>query len=195
MFTKINYQNFTISNYLILISIILTFFAYIKPEFYFLWMNTFYLENWNYFFYFIQYFTYSLLHWWILHLFFNSVFIFYFWNIVEAIIGKNKYIIFFLFVTFFNWIWLSIFSDWNTVWISWFAMALLAYYTLELKERKDDEYKWWITAIIINIWIWINPQISLLWHLFWAIAWVIFYLINRKRLNKLMTPIKNIEEL
>lgn len=170
----------TISNILILISAIITFLAYLSPTIYIFGMNNTFLDQWLYHIYIIQFFTGSFLHWWIFHLLANSLFLFIFWNIVEWIIWKNKFIIFFIFVTFFNWIGLSLFVDWNTVWISWFAMALLSYYTLELKSRNDEDYKWWITALILNVWIWFMPWISLLWHLFWAIAWVLYYLYNKK---------------
>ena len=180
----------SISNYLIIISIIFTFLAYFYPGFYNLWMNSDFLNKWFYHIYFIQFFSSNFLHWWVFHLLFNSIFIYYFCNIVEMILWSKKYLIFFIFTAVFNWLLLTIFSAWNTIWISWFAMALLAYYTLELREQKNPDYKWWVTAIIVNIVIWLNPQISLLWHLFWTIAWAIFYLVNRKWLSRLMTPIK-----
>jgi hypothetical protein len=169
----------TISNTLILISVIATFLAMIFPSIYVFGMNNTFLNEGLYHIYFIQFFIGSFLHWWIVHLLFNSVFVYFFWNIVEWLIWRKKYFIFFLFVTIFNWVLISVFSEWNTVWISGFCMALLSYYTLELRSRNDPEYKWWITALIINIWIWFTPWISLYWHLFWAIAWVIFYLLTK----------------
>jgi len=173
-------NKFSISNLLVLISIIITFISFKFPSILEFWMNTFYLEQWDYFHYIIQYLLYSFIHWSYLHLFWNILFIYLFWNMVENIITSKKFIIFFIFVTIFNWIWLSIFNPhYNTIWISWFALAILVYYTLELKSLKNPEYKWWITAIIINIWIWFVPWVSLLWHLFWAIAWAIFYYINK----------------
>lgn len=183
-------QRTSISNYLIIISIFFTFLAFYHPWLYNFGMNSYFLNRWIYHIYFIQFFTSNFLHWWILHLLFNSIFIYYFWNIVELILWSKKYLIFFVFTAIFNGLLLTILSAWNTIWISWFAMAILAYYTLELKEQKNPEYNWWITALVINIVIWFHPQISLFWHLFWAIAWVIFYLINRKWLSRLMTPIK-----
>jgi len=119
------------------------------------------------------------LHWWIIHVLMDSIFIYYFWNIIEIIMWKKKFIIFFIITTIFIGTLLTIFTNQITIWISWFAMAVLSYFTLELKSKNNPEYKWWITAIIINIWIWFYPWISLYWHLLWAIFWVIFfYLIN-----------------
>lgn len=108
----------------------------------------------------------------------NSIFIYYFWNILEIIIWKKKYLIFFIITTISIWILLTTLTNDATIWISWFAMAVLSYFTLELKSKNNPEYKWWITAIIINIWIWFYPWISLYWHLFWAIIWVLFYYIT-----------------
>lgn len=170
----------TISNALILISILCTILVNLDIRLYIFWMNNLFLEDWLYHIFFLQFFTGSFIHWSIMHLLFNSIFIYFFWNIVEWIIWKKKFFLFFVFVTIFNWILLSLINIWeNTIWISWFCMALISYYTLELKSRNDSDYKWWITAIIINIWIWFIPWISLFWHLFWAIAGVLFYLMNK----------------
>jgi membrane associated rhomboid family serine protease len=172
-------NKFSISNLLIIISMIVTFISFNYLNIIEFWMNTYYINSWDYIHYILQYFMYNFLHWSYMHLFSNILFIYLFWNLVENIITKNKFILFFIFITIFNWIWLSLFSDWNTIWISWFALAILVYYTLELKSLKNPEYKWWITAIIISIWIWLMPWISLLWHLFWAIWWAIFYYLNK----------------
>jgi len=177
-------KKISISNLLILISAIFTIVATFYPNIYVLWMNSIFLDQWNYYVYFIQYFTSNFLHWNILHLFMNCIFLYYFWNIVEWIIWRNKFIIFFVFTVIFNWVLLTYFGSWNVIWISWFCMALISYFTLELKSRNNMEYKWWITAIIVNIWIWLVPWISLLWHLFWAIAWVLYYLYNKDFFRK-----------
>lgn len=169
----------SISNILIIISIVITFLATIMPSLYMFWINNSFLHQWLYHIYIIQFFTGTFLHWWLFHLFLNSFFINYFWNIVEWLMWKKKYFIFFMFSTFFIWLLVTYFSNWNHIWISGFCMALLSYFTLELRSRNDPDYKWWITAILLNIWIWIIPGISLYWHLFGAIAWVIFYLITK----------------
>ncbi len=68
-------------------------------------------------------------------------------------------------------------------------MAILTYFTLDLKSKKIDEYKGGITAIIVNIVIWLHPQISLMGHLLWVIVWIIFYFLNKDLFNRLLTPI------
>ena len=185
----------SISNILIIISIIFTFLIKNYVPISELGINNYFLENWEYFKYLKQFFTYSFTHWWIMHILWNSIFIYLFWNMLEIIITKKRFLVFFVFITIFNWIWLSIFN-WNitTIWISWFVLAILTYYTLELKSLKNPEYKWWITAIIISIWVWFYPEISLLWHLFWAIWWAIFYYLNKDFFSRqkvwLITKIK-----
>lgn len=171
--------NNSVSNQLIFISAIFTIVAYFFPNIYSLWINTYFLDQWLIHIYFFQLFIWTFLHWWILHFLFNSIFIYIFWNIVEQIIWYRKFIIFFIFSVLFIWVLLNFVNTWNTVWISGFCMAIISYYSLELKSRNNPDYKWWLTAIVINVWIWLMPWISLFWHLFWVIAWVIFYLINK----------------
>ncbi len=185
----------SISNILIFLSVIFTSISLFYPEIYTFWMNKYFLDNWKYHIYFIQFFTSNFIHWWVFHLLFNSVFVFYFWNFLEWLIWRSKFTIFFLFSIFFNWIIITIFSNNNTIWISWFALALLTYYTLELRSRKMNEYKGGITAIIVNIIIWFVPWVSFIWHVAWVIAWIIFYLINKDYFRKVMQPIKPKEEL
>ena len=66
-------------------------------------------------------------------------------------IGKIKYILFFIFIAFFNGFLLLAFTHDNTIGISGFCMALLSYYTLELYFNNNTEYKGGITALILNI--------------------------------------------
>lgn len=174
----------SISNILIIISTIVTIIAYFVPSFYQFWLNSYFFDLWFYHIFLIQFLFYQLLHWWIFHLAFNSIFIYVFWNQLEVLIWKTKFLYFFIFNTFFTWIMLFLFNSWNTIWISWFCLALLTYVTLELYNRWNPEYKWWITAIIINIAIWFTPWISLAWHLFWSIAWVLFYFGSKLLLKK-----------
>lgn len=168
------------SNLLIIISAIFTAISFIYPNILMLGMNSYFLNTWNYPVFLVQIRTYSFLHGWILHLISNSLFLYIFWNPVEIIIWRKKFIIFFISSTIFNAILLIIFSSWNTIGISWFALAVLTYYTLILKSRNNPEYKWWIVAIVINILIWFSSWISFVWHLAWAIFWLIFYNSRKK---------------
>ncbi len=168
------------SNLLIIISAIFTAFSFIYPNILILWMNSYFLNTWNYPVFLVQIWTYSFLHWGLLHLFSNSIFLYIFWNPVEAIIWRKKFITFFISTTIFNALALSVFSSGNTIGISWFALAVLTYYTLILKSMNNEEYKWWIVAIVINILIWFSSWISFVWHLAWAIFWLIFFYFRKK---------------
>lgn len=166
----------TISNSFIIISAIITFISFKNIELLSFWMNGYFFALWDYMKLVLQFIFYSFLHWSIFHLLFNWVFLYYFWNQVEIILWFKKYLIFFVLATVFNWVSILIFTSWNTIWISGFCMALLSFYTLKLFEIKNPEFKWWITAIIINVAIWLTPWISLVWHLFWAIfGWIFYY--------------------
>jgi len=180
------FSKFTFSNFLILISILFTVIGYLIPWFISEWSinNRFLYQN-NYFHWVIQFFTWTFIHWGLLHLLMNSIFIYYFWNILELVMWKNKYISFFILSVIFNWVLLSYFaSSQYTIWISWFALAIITYYTLELKSQKNPEYKWWLTAIIINLWIWFYPWVSFYWHLFWVVFWIIFFYLTKDFIKK-----------
>lgn len=169
---------FSISNILIIISIIFTFFSAWNPELSrFFGMSHLFLLQWDYLKLFFQFCLYSFLHGGFFHLLFNSVFLYFFWNQLEYHIWKKWYILFFILTTIFNGIALLLFTQIGTItiWISGFALAILSFYTLLLYEVKNPEYKWGITAIIINILIWFSAQISFIWHLFWAIFGGFFY--------------------
>jgi membrane associated rhomboid family serine protease len=171
---KIN--NITFSNLLIVFSFIITILAFSYNNLYSFWINNHYFDIWLYHIYIIQFFTGNFLHGNIMHIFFNSMFLYFFGNIVEWLIWRKKMILFFIFCSIFIWVILTNITNINTIGISWFCMAIISFYTLELKSKNNPEYKWWITAIIINIGIGFLPWISLYGHLLGAIAWVLFYL-------------------
>lgn len=173
-------QNISLSNILIILSIIATIIVSLDTRFFVFGMNRDFLDQGIYHIYVIQFFSSQFLHWWFLHVLMNSIFIYYFGNQVEYIIGRQKYLLLFICNSIFIGIGLTLFSSpyVNTVGMSGFAMAVMAYYTLYLKSIKNPEYTGWITAIVINIAIGLVPGISLLWHLFGVIFWGVYYLWN-----------------
>ena len=179
----------TISNYLIILSAIFTVLVYLFPNLYAFGMNRSFLDNWFYQIYLLQFFTSNFIHACLIHFLSNSIFLYYFWNLIEIMVWKKRYTLFFIFSILFIWLWLTFFSSWNTVWISGFCMALISYYTLNMRSKKHPDWGWWVVAIIINLIVWISPQISLVWHLFWAIAWVLFYYFNRDYLRRIINRI------
>lgn len=163
------------SNLLVILSIVFTAYLNYNNDVIIYWMNNYFIDRWQYLDLFIQFVYYNFLHGWIFHLIFNSIFLLYFWNLVEKELWLNKYILFFLFSTILTGIAILNLSTANTIWISWFWIALLTYYTFMLKNKWDSEYKWWITAIIINIIIWLWSWVSFIGHLFWFISWLFYY--------------------
>lgn len=165
----------TFSNLLIVICIIVTIFYLFFSNLWYYWMNLNFLIIWDYFQFSMQLLLYQFLHWWLLHLFGNSLFLYIFGNMLESYIWKRKYILFFVLNTIFVAIFLLFFSKFNTIWISWFNMALLTYIWLILKKNNNPDYKGAISFIIFNILIWFWSNISLAGHLAWAIFWMLFY--------------------
>lgn len=176
-------RNKTISNTLIILSTITTILTYIFPEVLYFGMNNWFVSAWNYLFFVIQIILYQFLHWGIIHLLSNSLFLYIFWNQLEFTIWKIKYLIFFILNSIFVAISLLVFSSWNTIWISGFAMAILTYIFLLLRKNNHPDYKWAGLFIVINIFIWIDSNISFIWHLSGAIFGLIFYFISES-LNK-----------
>jgi membrane associated rhomboid family serine protease len=147
-------------------------------------MNDVFFNAWMYHYWFLQMFTSQFLHGWITHLAMNAIFILYFWNVLEWIIWKNKMLLFFVSSSIFLWVFLTLLNTWNTVGISWFALAVLTYYTLLLWERWSPEYTGWLTAIVVNIVIWLSPWISFFWHFWGMIFWAIWWYMHRNHKNK-----------
>lgn len=170
-------KNKSISNTLILLSAFATLLTYIMPSILNFWMNNYFISNGNYVFFGVQIILYQFLHWWFIHLISNSIFLYIFGNQLEHTIWKKRFTIFFILNTFFVALSLLIFSSGNTIWISGFAMAVLAYIFLLLRKNKHPDYKSAWLFLAINIFIWIDSNISFVWHLSWAIFGIIFYYI------------------
>lgn len=165
----------TLSNSFIIISTIFTLVSFQNPEILNYGMSQYFLERNDYINFLIQIAFYSFLHGWWFHLIFNSLFLYIFWNQIEERIGKKMYMFFFVFTTIFNAIFILFFSQGVTIWISGFWMALISLYTLILYQEWNSEYKWWITAIIINTLIGLSATISFAGHLWGAIMWALFF--------------------
>ena len=169
-------QQLSFSNTLIIWAWIVTFLALsVYPQLYDFGINRYFFLQGEYHVWIVQFFSSQLLHWSLLHFAFNTIFIIYFWNIIEQTLWYKKMFIFFILNSIFLWVVLTFLSLVNTVWASGFAMAILAYYTLELYSVRHPDYQWGITALVINILIWFIPGISLLWHLWGAIFWAVFW--------------------
>jgi membrane associated rhomboid family serine protease len=177
------FNKLSVSNIFIFISIFVTFLSFFFDTIFAFWMNHFFINQQNYLLVTVQFLLYQFIHWWILHLFSNAIFIYIFWNQVEILLWEKKYFLFFVLNTIFVWVALLFLSSGTTVWISGFAMAILAYVFLELKKRNNPEYKWAWVFLLINIFIWLWSSISLVGHLFWAIFWIIYFVVLNENLK------------
>ncbi len=190
---------FTVSNFFIVLSLFFTIWLSYNYKLISLWLHNVFFEEHKYFLVLLQFITYNFLHAWFFHFLFNSFFIYVFWNQLEYYMWKKLYIIFFIFTSFFIWINYLIFSNlnlfnvsWVIIWISWFALALLSYFTILLWEKWIEEYKWWIVAIILNISLGFTGNISFFWHFFWALSWIIFYFLTKNFIRKIKDYKKNL---
>lgn len=169
-------NNSTVINILLSLSFLSTLSTQIWPELILKYgISNYYYSQWEYFLTFIQFFTGSFIHGDYFHLLFNSLFIFIFGNYVAKIIWEKILTLFFISSVIFIWICLLFTSSWITVWMSWFALALLSFYWCELFKNKNIEYKWAVLAIFLNIAIGFTPGISLMWHLYWALSGLVFF--------------------
>ena len=176
-----NQTKLTVSNILIAISAVFTLFAFANSNLYIFWMNDGFFQAGKYNIWIAQMFSSQFLHGSIMHIVANSFFILYFWNVLEKRIGAQRMLVFFITCSMFLGILITFLSGANTVWISGFALAVLTYYTLLLRQQWNPEYMWWVTAIVLNILIGLSPGISFLWH-FWGMVYgFIFWSIGRKK--------------
>ncbi len=172
----------TVSNGLMLISLFFTILTLIPSlGIYRFGMNDLFFNQGIYHIWGIQMFTSQFLHGDFIHLLMNAVFILYFWNIVERITGSEKYLVFFILNAMFLWVLITFLWDRTTVGISWFALAVVTYYTLHLWSKGDPEYTWWVTAIVINIAIGLSPWISFLGHFGGMVFWWIFWFLTQNK--------------
>jgi len=173
------------------LAVFFTWLSYLYSNILIFGMNDYFFDTGNYLYWVLQMFTSQFLHWSVLHIVSNAIFILYFWNVLERTIGREKYLLFFVTSCVFIWMVLTFLTSSNTIWISWFALGVLTYYTLILWSKWNPEYTWWITAIAINIFIGFAPGISFLGHFAWMVFWAVFWYIS----DKWISPKKNIQEL
>ena len=168
-------SNKSFSNILILLSALLTGASFFLNGMLIYGMNPFFIIQGLYGELVIQFLLYQFLHGGVLHLLFNGFFLYYFGNQVEELIGRNRFIVFFILNTLFVGIALLFFASGNTIGISGFAMAILAYIFMELRSRNNPEYRSAGVFLFINIAIGFTGNISLVGHLSGAIFGIVFY--------------------
>lgn len=169
------------SHLLIVFCVIIAFAGFMMP-----WlishfgMNNYALVNKDYLTLFVQVLLFQFLHGSLLHLFLNSYFLYSAGPEVEARMSRDRFTWFFITATIFVAGALLMFQPYaNTIGISGFAMALLAYLWIDLYTTRHPMASQILIMLIINIGIGLVPGISLIWHLFGAIWGLVWWAIFR----------------
>ena len=168
-----------ISYILIFISVVVSLIVWQNKWLFRYGFNTVYYATWNYKEFFKQVGLFQFIHGDILHLVMNSYFLFIAGPVLESSLWMANFLIFFLSTTIVSVFGLYFFAaKSNTIGISGFCMALLAYLWITLYSIGDPEASRIGTLLIINIAFWFLPGISLVGHLIGAIWWVAFWYIT-----------------
>jgi len=128
----------------------------------------------------IQFAAYQFFHGGALHLFSNAFFLVFIGIGVQYAMWVRRFLYMMLFTTLFVGAILMLTVDVPTIGMSGFAMTVLAYYTMMLWSAWNEQYKSWLVLIGLNIFIWLDPAISLWGHLWWAVAGALFWLIDNR---------------
>lgn len=124
-----------------------------------------------------QFIMYQFLHWDILHLLFNSYFLYSVWPEVESRMKHMKFKLFFLANTIFVGIALialtSIYTF--TLGISGFCMALLSYLWIDLYTLRHPMANQIGIMLAINVGLWFFGNISLVGHAAGAIFGILWW--------------------
>lgn len=130
----------------------------------------------------LQFLLYSFLHGGFLHALSNIFFLVFIGIGVQYALGKKLFLLFFLFIQVFVGLALLFFSKAPTIGMSGFALAVLSLYTMMLWSQWNEQYKSGIVLIMINIFIGLDPSVSLQWHLWGAIGGVLFWWMIRNKI-------------
>ena len=171
-------SNKSFSNILIILCCILTGVSFFIGHIVSYGMHTFFLVQWMYGSVVVQFMLYQFLHGGVFHLLSNTFFLYMFGNQVETMLGRNRFMLFFVLSSLFVGISLLIFSQSNTIGISGFAMAVLAYVFLDLYAKKNPEYRSAGIFLLINMAIGFTGNISLTGHVSGAIFGMLFFFFN-----------------
>lgn len=169
------------SHFLILLSVIVSIGGFLMPNMLRFGMSEVFLGFGMYGSFLIQIVLYQFLHGWPLHLLLNSLFLYQAGPELEARMSATKYKLFFVANTFFVAIALLIFSSGNTVGISGFCMALLSYLWIDLYKTRHPMADQILVMLVINVWIWLSPGISLVGHAAGAVFGLLWWWMKERR--------------
>ncbi len=175
------YPRYYISHALILISVIVAilwfFFPWLKA---FFWLHAIPVVPETIPFIFGQFLLYQFLHGDILHIFMNSYFLYQAGPEVESRMTRKEFLYFFFWNSIFVAVALWFLSEWNTIGISGFCMALLSYLWIDLYTQRHPMSNQILIMLVINIGIGLSPGISLIGHAAGAVFWLLWWWGSRK---------------
>lgn len=130
---------------------------------------------------FVQVVLFQFLHGGVFHLFMNSYFLYSAGPIIESRMSRERFITFFITATIFIATALYFFSPHaNTIGISGFCMALLAYLWIDLRTFHHPMSGQVGFMLLINILIGLDGSISFVWHAAGAVWGVIWWRMRKK---------------
>ena len=118
---------------------------------------------------------FQFLHWGPFHLLMNSLFLYQAGPEVESRMSRTHFIRFFIGSTIFVAVALALFSSGVTIGMSGFCMALLSYLWIDLHTTRHPLANQILIMLAFNVGIGLMPGISLIWHLFGAIWWLVWW--------------------
>ena len=127
-----------------------------------------------------QILLYQFLHGDILHIFLNAYFLYQAGPEVESRMTKKEFKLFFLANTLFIALALWFLSRGNTIGISGFCMALLAYLYMDMRSVRHPMASQILIMLIINVLIGLTGNISFVGHAGWALFGMVWWIYRRR---------------
>lgn len=130
---------------------------------------------------FVQVVLFQFLHGSLFHLFMNSYFLYSAGPIIESRMSRERFLSFFASSTIFVAVALYFLSPHsNTIGISGFCMALLAYLWIDLRTIRHPMAGQVGFMLLINILLWLSGNISFVWHAAGAVWGIIWWQMRKK---------------
>lgn len=168
------FQN-SVVRYIIFLCLIFSLLVFIFPDLIKFWVNRYFYVQQLYHIWILQFFSSQFIHGSVMHILFNCIGIYYFWSIVEKIIWSRCMLVFFISCSICLGLFITFMSSANTVWLSGFVMAVLAFYAKELHKQKNSEFWGVFVFLLINIALGFMPWISFIGHFLWAVYGFLFW--------------------
>ncbi len=111
----------------------------------------------------------------IFHFLINTYVLFILGPIIERISWQRIFIKLIIFSMVFSIVGVFFFSNAPVVGFSWVIMGMLAFAYFKYDNIPGLDRNMLLFFLILNIWIWLHPWISLVWHTSWAIGWYVYF--------------------